>query len=111
MRRSAILAFLNAEPDEYSVVLTANTTAACRLVGESFRFGAEAPLILAADNHNSVNGLREFARRSGAAVHTLPLDDELRSSPRALSSSGRRAGGWSPFRRSRISPACGTHWR
>ena len=76
--RGAILAFLNAEPDEYSVILTANTTAACRLVGESFRFGPQAPLILTADNHNSVNGLREFARRSGAAMHTLPLDDELR---------------------------------
>jgi selenocysteine lyase/cysteine desulfurase len=82
--RSAILGFLNAEADEYFVILTANTTAACRLVGESFRFGPQAPLILAADNHNSVNGLREFARRAGAAIHTLPLDDELRlKSPRA----------------------------
>ena len=82
--REAILAFLKADPDEYSVVLTANTTAACRLVGESFGFGPQVPLILSADNHNSVNGLREFARRRGAPVHTLPLDDELRlAAPRA----------------------------
>ena len=76
--REAILAFLNADGDEYSVILTANTTAACRLIGESFPFGPHAPLILSADNHNSVNGLREFAKRAGAPVHTLPLDDELR---------------------------------
>jgi selenocysteine lyase/cysteine desulfurase len=82
--RDAILAFLNADPDEYSAILTANTTAACRLVGESFGFGPQVPLILSADNHNSVNGLREFARRAGAPVYTLPLDDELRlDTPRA----------------------------
>src|SRR6185437_9039281 len=47
-------------------------------------FGPQVPLILSADNHNSVNGLREFARRRGAPVHTLPLDDELRlAAPRA----------------------------
>ena len=76
--RAAILAFLNADPAAYTAILTANTTAACRLVGESFRFGAEAPLVLSADNHNSVNGIREFARRAGASVHTIALDDELR---------------------------------
>ncbi|MFL5608648.1 MAG: aminotransferase class V-fold PLP-dependent enzyme, partial [Gemmatimonadaceae bacterium] len=37
-----------------------------------------APLVLAADNHNSVNGIREYARRAGAPVHYLPLDRELR---------------------------------
>ncbi len=76
--RLAILGFVNADPDEYVCVLTANTTAACRLVGESFPFGPNTTLVLSLDNHNSVNGLREFARRAAAPVRVLPLDDELR---------------------------------
>jgi selenocysteine lyase/cysteine desulfurase len=35
-------------------------------------------LVVSADNHNSINGIREYARRAGAAVHYLPLDAELR---------------------------------
>jgi selenocysteine lyase/cysteine desulfurase len=30
------------------------------------------------DNHNSVNGMREYARRAGARVRVVPLDSELR---------------------------------
>ena len=76
--REAILAFVNADPAEYAVVLTANATAACRLVAEAFRFGPTTPLVLAADNHNSVNGIREFAQRAGSPVAVVPLDPELR---------------------------------
>ena len=76
--RSAILAFLHADPAEYAVVLTTNATAACRLVAESFPFRAGSVLALAADNHNSVNGIREYARARGAGLAMLPLDDELR---------------------------------
>jgi len=76
--RRAILDFLHADPAEYTVVLTTNATAACRLVAESFAFRAGSVLALAADNHNSVNGIREFARARGAKLATIPLDDELR---------------------------------
>ena len=37
--------------------------------------------MLTADNHNSVNGIRELARAGGAPVIYLPLDDELRVRP------------------------------
>ena len=76
--RGAILDFLGADPAEYCVVLTANTSGACRLVGESYPFGPTAPLVLSQDNHNSVNGIREFARRRGGRLVTVPLDGELR---------------------------------
>jgi selenocysteine lyase/cysteine desulfurase len=76
--RAAILAYLHADPAEYAVVLTANATAACRLVGESFPFTPDGALVLTADNHNSVNGIREYARARGAAVSVIPIDDELR---------------------------------
>lgn len=83
--RRRVLEFLDADPDEYDVCFTANTSAAVKLVGESYPFDLCRGLVLAADNHNSVNGLREFARRAGAWMWTLPLDRALRlSDPAAV---------------------------
>jgi selenocysteine lyase/cysteine desulfurase len=76
--RDAILALLGADPGKYAVVLTANTSAACRLIGEGWQWGKDRPLILAVDNHNSVQGLREFARRDGSRIAQVGLDDALR---------------------------------
>jgi selenocysteine lyase/cysteine desulfurase len=82
--KAAVLAFFDADPDVYTVCLTANTSAALKLVAESYPFSARRPLVLASDNHNSVVGAREFARARGARVATLPLDAALRlDSPRA----------------------------
>ena len=76
--RERVLRFFDADPDEYCVCFTANTTGAIHLVASGFAFGPDAPFILAADDHNSVNGVRAYAERAGARVHYLPLDDELR---------------------------------
>lgn len=91
--RATVLAMLDGG-DDYAVCFTANTSAAVRLVAEAYAFGPEAPLLLAADNHNSVNGMREYARRRGACVHYLPLDGELRlrDAPRFIETHGRRGG-------------------
>lgn len=66
--RQAVLSFFDADPDEYSVVWTANATAGLKLVGESFPFTTESSLILPVDAHNSVQGIRAFAGRAGAQV-------------------------------------------
>lgn len=76
--RSATLAFFSADPSEYDVVFTANATGAMRLVGEGFRFGHGSRFVLSADNHNSMNGIRELAIVRGAEVSYAGLDDELR---------------------------------
>jgi len=76
--RAATLAFFDADPDIHDVCFTANATAAIKLVAESYRFSLRRGLILSADNHNSVNGIGEFARRAQAPVSVLPLDTELR---------------------------------
>jgi selenocysteine lyase/cysteine desulfurase len=76
--RAQVLKFLDAPPEDYAVVFTANASAAIKLVAESFAFGKNISLVLTADNHNSMNGIREYARTAGAPVHYLPLDRELR---------------------------------
>jgi selenocysteine lyase/cysteine desulfurase len=79
--RAAVLRWFNASPDEYTVIFTPNATGACRLVGESYPFGRRTRLVLTADNHNSVNGLREYAGRAGSPVTYVPMTDaELRIS-------------------------------
>ena len=76
--RRMTLDFFSADPGEYEVVFTANATGGMRLVGEAFPFRQGSRLVLSADNHNSVNGIREIARARGADVRYARLDDELR---------------------------------
>jgi selenocysteine lyase/cysteine desulfurase len=75
--RRRLLAFFDAD-ERYDVVFTANATAAIKLVAESYPFGPDTGLVLTADNHNSVNGIREYAWRAAADVTYLPLRDDLR---------------------------------
>ena len=77
--RSAVLAHFNAQPEEYAAIFTPNASGACRLVGEAYPFSARTRLVLTYDNHNSVNGIREFARARGAVTHYVPFSTpELR---------------------------------
>jgi selenocysteine lyase/cysteine desulfurase len=76
--RHRVLDFFRADPAEYEVVFTLNASGALKLVGESYPFNARSRLLLIADNHNSVHGLREFASAHGAEVRYVPLDGELR---------------------------------
>ncbi|MEU8298610.1 aminotransferase class V-fold PLP-dependent enzyme [Micromonospora sp. NPDC048909] len=77
--RRAALDFFRADPAEYAVIFTPNASGACRLVGEAYAFDRTSPLVLTWDNHNSVNGIREYARAAGAPVRYVPLSGpELR---------------------------------
>lgn len=76
--RELVLRFLDVDARTHDVIFTANTTAAIKLVAESYPFDRDTQFVLSADNHNSINGIREYARRAGAAVRYLPLDAELR---------------------------------
>jgi len=70
--RRSVLDWFNARAD-YTAVFTANATGALKHVAEGFPFAAGGRLLLTADNHNSVNGIREFARARGARVDYAPL--------------------------------------
>ena len=71
--RAYVLEFFNASPEEYTVVFTPNASGALKLVGESYPFGPGDHYALTFDNHNSVNGIREFARARGATVTYMPV--------------------------------------
>jgi len=79
------LEYFNASPDEYVAIFTPNASGALKLVGEAFPFGPGGRFLPAYDNHNSVNGIREFARTKGAEVTYLPtVLPELRFDAQAL---------------------------
>ena len=70
--RRAVLDWFNASRD-YTAVFTLNASGALKHIAESYPFAPGGRLLLTADNHNSVNGIREYARRRGAHVDYAPL--------------------------------------
>lgn len=71
--RAFILEYFNADPNEYAAIFTLNASGALKLVGESYPFAPGGRYLLTFDNHNSVNGIREFARAKGAAITYVPM--------------------------------------
>lgn len=76
--RERLFDFFSADPKTWELVFTANASCAIKLVGESFPFSPDSRFVLATDNHNSIGGMRTFARRAGASVDFLPLTADLR---------------------------------
>ena len=99
--RSAVLAHFNAPPEEYAAIFTPNASGACRLVGEAYPFSPRTRLVVTYDNHNSVNGIREFARARGAVTHYVPfcspelrVDDDAVGQALARRRPGRLGAAW-----------------
>ena len=72
--RALVLEHFRADPGEYLAVFTLNASGALHHVGESYPFAPGGRYLLTFDNHNSVNGIREFARRRGATVVYTPVE-------------------------------------
>jgi len=90
--RRRVLDFFRASADEYVVVFTANASHALKLVGESYPFEKGDRLLLTFDNHNSVNGIREYDRAHGAETAYVPLVlPEMRVDETVLEKHLRRA--------------------
>ncbi len=71
--RERVLRFFRADAQEYVVAFTANASHALKLVGESYPFGPGDVFLLTFDNHNSVNGIREFDRLRGGRTIYVPM--------------------------------------
>jgi len=70
--RKYVLEYFNASPEEYTVIFTLNASGALKIVGESYPFGPGSRYLLTFDNHNAVNGIREFARAKCANITYVP---------------------------------------
>jgi molybdenum cofactor sulfurtransferase len=91
--RDAVRRFFNAPEDEFEIVFTANASGALKLVGEAYPFAPGGVYLLSFDNHNSVNGIREFAVRGGSAVSYIPVrEEDLRLDPEQVRAALRGAG-------------------
>jgi molybdenum cofactor sulfurtransferase len=71
--RRHVLEYFNASPDEYVVIFTQNASGALKLIGEAYPFDSHSRYVLTFDNHNAVNGIREYARSKGAAITYVPV--------------------------------------
>jgi selenocysteine lyase/cysteine desulfurase len=97
--RRRVLNFLDAPAEDYLVCFAASTSAAIKLVAESFAFGPDRTCVLTADNHNSVNGIREYARRRGGRIRYVGLTPDLHldDPTTILDEEGRLGGGLFAF--------------
>jgi molybdenum cofactor sulfurtransferase len=72
--RKAVSKFFNA--NDYVVIFTANASGALHIVGENYPFEDDGFLMLSSDNHNSVNGIREYCKNKGGRFVYSPLNYE-----------------------------------
>ncbi len=69
--RQKVIEFFNAE--DYFCIFTQNASNALKIVGESYPFSQDSHFMLLADNHNSVNGIRQFCLHKGGKVTYAPI--------------------------------------
>lgn len=82
--RAEVLSFFNAT-DDYYCVFTQNASGALQIVGECYPFSDKGSFLLLADNHNSVNGIREYCKRAGGKFDYSHIHyEDLRIDPYEL---------------------------
>ena len=69
--RQKVIDYFNAE--DYYCIFTQNASNALKIVGESYPFNKKSHFLLLADNHNSVNGIRQFCLSKGGKVTYAPI--------------------------------------
>ncbi len=72
--RQKIIDFFNAE--DYYCIFTSNASGALKIVGECYPFEDDGHYLMTSDNHNSVNGIREYCKSKGANYTYSPIRQE-----------------------------------
>ena len=72
--RQKIIDFFNAE--DYYCIFTSNASGALKIVGECYPFEDNGHYLMTSDNHNSVNGIREYCKSKGADFTYSPIRQE-----------------------------------
>jgi len=70
--RQMVLDFFNA--NDYHCVFTQNASMALQIVGECYPFEKNGHFLYCIDNHNSVNGIREYCLRNGGQIDFFPVN-------------------------------------
>ena len=70
--RERVLEYFKAS--EYYCVFTQNASGALQIVGECYPFCRGSQFLLTADNHNSVNGIREYCNSKGGETIYSEID-------------------------------------
>lgn len=90
--RQKVLDYFNAG-DDYICIFTPNASGALKIVGECYPFAPDGQLLMTFDNHNSVNGIREYARTKDCPFQYSLLDENLRIDKAELEQNLKRAEG------------------
>ncbi|MBA80164.1 MULTISPECIES: aminotransferase class V-fold PLP-dependent enzyme [unclassified Leeuwenhoekiella] len=72
--RQRVLDYFNAK--DYHCIFTQNASGALKIVGECYPFQPGSEYLLFADNHNSVNGIREYCKSKGGNYRYVPMQIE-----------------------------------
>jgi molybdenum cofactor sulfurtransferase len=72
--RQKVIEFFNAE--DYFCVFTPNASGALKIVGECYPFEKNGAFLLFTDNHNSVNGIREYCLHEGGSFDYVKMHYE-----------------------------------
>lgn len=72
--RAKVLDYFKAS--DYFCVFTQNASASLKIIGETYPFCENSALLLLADNHNSVNGIREFSSKKNGSFEYCPIQYE-----------------------------------
>jgi molybdenum cofactor sulfurtransferase len=73
--REQVLHFLGTSSAKYTLIFTASATASLRLLAESFPWSKDSLYLYTRDNHNSVLGIRGWARHYGARFQTVDAEE------------------------------------
>jgi len=90
--RQKVIDFFQA--DDYYCVFTQNASMALKIVGECYPFEENGHFVLLSDNHNSVNGIREYCIEEGGKHDYAPVKhDDLNIEEAALTELLTESGG------------------
>ncbi|MEO0332243.1 MAG: aminotransferase class V-fold PLP-dependent enzyme [Bacteroidota bacterium] len=73
--RKSIIEYFSAY--DYCCIFTQNASSAIKIIGECYPFDKESQLLLLADNHNSINGLRSYCCNKGGTYEYTALQEDL----------------------------------
>lgn len=72
--RNKVLDYFKAK--DYYCIFTSNASGALKIVGEGYPFQDDGVYVLLSDNHNSVNGIREYCKERGGTFQYAPIHYE-----------------------------------